>query len=147
MSCVYLPFLLWLGSVVVSLPRRPERWLAFRQQAQQLGLQEHEDFSLFPAVDGKAVAFTPDLMRLFNTSRAGRELNPYKDHEWVRGVIGCSLSHILLWQEMEQRKDLAALGSYMVMLSCCGLGLAFLSCFELDLAVLSCCGLGLAVWG
>ena len=70
----------------VNLDRRKDRWDSW--------LTAHPSLQPFanrlPAIDGKALQLTPALERLF----AGN------DFHWKKSVVGCALSHIILWAQL-----------------------------------------------
>ncbi|HEV2309228.1 MAG TPA: glycosyltransferase family 25 protein, partial [Acidimicrobiia bacterium] len=80
--------------VVISLDRRADRWLGF---VQATTVTVGPDFARlcrrFSAVDGAALAATPEIARLFRDNDFGSR----------RGMIGCALSHVALWRTIAVR--------------------------------------------
>ena len=112
-------------TVVVNLDRRPERWAQIQHTLLAEGLRADVDFERMWAVDGAKVSLSPDLKHLFRVPGirslpnkmatmvmfGGAEQiwasshNPYNDHGLRRGVLGCSLSNLLIWRDLVNRKD------------------------------------------
>jgi alpha(1,3/1,4) fucosyltransferase len=80
---------------VINLDRRPDRMKRgnFSEKAIR-----------FPAIDGRKLKLTPDLVRLFSSS---------KGINWSRGVIACALSHITLWMKLVN--DKSDINSYLIL--------------------------------
>jgi len=80
---------------VINLDRRPDR-------------MERGNFSekaiRFPAIDGRKLTLTPDLVQMFSGS---------KGINWSRGVVACALSHISLW--MKLIADRSDIQSYLIL--------------------------------
>lgn len=72
----------------VNLARRPDRKENVMKLLEQEGLMEHCD--MFEAVDGQALLPTDELRKLFANN----------DFKSKRGVIGCALSHLELWNQL-----------------------------------------------
>jgi GR25 family glycosyltransferase involved in LPS biosynthesis len=71
---------------VVSLDRRADRWASWKAAHPEMaGIANR-----LCAVDGKALALTPALFTLFE----------HNDFHWKKSVVGCALSHILLWAQL-----------------------------------------------
>jgi glycosyl transferase family 25 len=89
---------------VLNLDRREDRWKSFLQSSQQV-LTGVERIS---AVDGKIFDFQP-FLNLFNISSYGKKKkikNPYGHHNFKKGILGCSLSHYLMWKHISSSDKL-----------------------------------------
>ncbi len=90
-------------------------------------------FERWSAVDGPAAAaaaadgqWSADVRHLFRThalvdpetgsmrTNSG-VCNPYRDHGFRRGVLGCALSHLLIWRDLAARDDLGPDDFYLVL--------------------------------
>lgn len=71
---------------MINLERRLDRLVAFNNEYPTLGEVVHR----FSAIDGKALQLTPTIAQLFY----------HNDFKWKKSVIGCALSHILLWAQL-----------------------------------------------
>jgi glycosyltransferase involved in cell wall biosynthesis/GR25 family glycosyltransferase involved in LPS biosynthesis len=105
---------------VVNLDRRPARWEQSRKMLSAAGMREGRDFERFAAIDGTSMAtLTPDLLHLFRVRdgerRPAHVSNPYDDHGLRRGILGCSLSNLMIWREMLNRADLLDNDFYIVL--------------------------------
>ena len=71
---------------VINLDRRPDRMARgnFSEKAIR-----------FPAIDGKKLRLTPNIVKMFSSS---------KNINWSRGVVACALSHISLWMKLVNDK-------------------------------------------
>jgi GR25 family glycosyltransferase involved in LPS biosynthesis len=71
---------------MIGLERRQDRWNAF--------VKAHPEFSKyvhrFPAIDGSNLELCQDLFTLFEQC----------DFNWKKSVMGCALSHIVLWMQL-----------------------------------------------
>jgi len=74
---------------VVNLKRRPDRREESVVKFTAAGFQASE-YAFVDAVDGAKIVPTPQLKRLFQGNDFGSR----------RGVIGCALSHYILWKEL-----------------------------------------------
>jgi GR25 family glycosyltransferase involved in LPS biosynthesis len=72
----------------VNLERRQDRKVVMSALLKQLGLTNYCDF--FQAVDGSKLTSTPELEKLFQGNDFGAK----------RGVVGCALSHLELWNQL-----------------------------------------------
>ena len=52
-------------------------------------------YEFFEAIDGKELTSTPELLSLFKMN----------DFNYKKGVMGCALSHIHLWNNLINDKD------------------------------------------
>ena len=71
---------------VVSLERRFDRWKGLLEAHPGLGAIANR----LPAVDGKLLDCTQNLYNLFARN----------DFQWKKSVMGCALSHIMLWAQL-----------------------------------------------
>jgi alpha(1,3/1,4) fucosyltransferase len=80
---------------VINLDRRPDRMARgnFSEKAIR-----------FPAIDGRQLRLTPDIVRMFSSSQG---IN------WSKGVVACALSHISLWMKLVT--DKSNIESYLVL--------------------------------
>jgi len=80
---------------VINLDRRPDRMARgnFSEKAIR-----------FPAIDGTKLRLTPDIVKMFSSS---------KNIDWSRGVVACALSHISLWMKLVN--DKSDIQSYLVL--------------------------------
>jgi GR25 family glycosyltransferase involved in LPS biosynthesis len=80
------PFMgLFTDSYVINLARRTDRLERFKGQNSIM-----KRVQVWPGVDGRAMELTPHVARLFR---------PNSFH-WKKAVMGCSLSHLGLWQQL-----------------------------------------------
>jgi len=69
---------------VISLERRFDRWKSLLES--HPGLEANR----LPAIDGQQLVLTQELYNLFQRN----------DFRWKKSVMGCALSHILLWCQL-----------------------------------------------
>jgi len=69
---------------VINLERRPERLLQFFKHNNV----EMPPYVVFNAIDGKALQPSASIQRIFETG----------DYNFRRGIVGCALSHLRIWQ-------------------------------------------------
>jgi GR25 family glycosyltransferase involved in LPS biosynthesis len=69
------------------MDRRPDRLKSFIQEMAKHNITGYERFS---AVDGNKLLPNDDLKRLFSNNTFG----------WRKGIMGCILSHYLMWKEL-----------------------------------------------
>jgi alpha(1,3/1,4) fucosyltransferase len=79
---------------IINLDRRPDR----------LARSKIEKAIRFPAIDGKTLRLTPDLVRMFSSSH---------NIGWRKGVMACALSHISLWTKLVADKP--EIQSYLIL--------------------------------
>lgn len=70
---------------VINLDRRPDRMRKISEKAPMV-------FTRFSAVDGKNLVPTEELQRIFDGN----------DYNMRAGMVGCALSHLLLWKELAE---------------------------------------------
>jgi len=75
---------------VLNLDRRPDRIEDFKKVVPS-GLS----WERFPAVDGSKIQMNRWLDKLFEPN----------DFNWRKGVIGCALSHIMMWKEISNKNE------------------------------------------
>ena len=86
---------------VINLDRRQDRLKTFQEKYSNI----FSGFLRVSAIDGKTQDFTKYL-KLFDISKKSNRIkNPYKNHQFKKGVLGCSLSHYLLWTLMTQQEN------------------------------------------
>ena len=81
---------------MINLDRRRDRW------NKMMNLLKNKNFDTskiirFSAIDGLLYDFSHDL-RLFVNTDLNIIKNPYKSHEFRKGVLGCALSHYKIWK-------------------------------------------------
>jgi hypothetical protein len=97
-----------VDTVVVNLQRATDKWRDILEQVKGHGFNLSKgNFRRFAAVDGKLLRLSPGLLHLFRTThpRGGFGFNPHEGHGMRRGVLGCTLSHLAIWREIESRSD------------------------------------------
>jgi GR25 family glycosyltransferase involved in LPS biosynthesis len=77
------------GTWIINLDRRPDRMERFPKVFREKAIR-------FPAVDGRSLSLTPEIVTLFAES---------KNIAWRKGVMGCALSHIALWKKLLADKE------------------------------------------
>jgi GR25 family glycosyltransferase involved in LPS biosynthesis len=80
---------------VINLDRRPDRWELFKTNHPQL----HPLVTRVSAVDGKNLQLTPEIVHLCRKN----------DFKWMKGSMGCVLSHYNLWKQLANSNDEAYL--------------------------------------
>lgn len=70
--------------VVLNLKRRPDRWAAWVQEAERMGIK---NYTRWEAVDGDQVTVDEEIKKLFRDN----------DFKLNSGVMGCALSHMNIW--------------------------------------------------
>jgi len=76
---------------VINLDRRSDRYELFKKNHPLM----HLCVSRISATDGKKIQLTPDIVHLFHR-------NQFK---WMKGVMGCALSHFNLWKQLAESSD------------------------------------------
>lgn len=66
---------------IINLDRRADRMVRGKFSRKALR---------FPAIDGRTLKLTPDIVRMFSASKIN----------WRKGVMACALSHISLWMKL-----------------------------------------------
>jgi GR25 family glycosyltransferase involved in LPS biosynthesis len=77
---------------VVNLKRREDRRMQMEEQLKKANIT---NFDFFVAVDGKELQSSVELYSLFEDN----------DFNYKKGVVGCALSHIQLWNELLNDKS------------------------------------------
>lgn len=80
---------------IVNLDRRSDRWEKFKKVAASAELDKVVNYQRFSAIDGKRLVSTRQLRRIFDPN----------NYNWTRGVIGCALSHLVLWSNLVNSPD------------------------------------------
>lgn len=81
---------------VVNLKRRPDRLAKIKSQLDKNKIS----FNVFNAIDGKTLNLTNDEKLLFKIPNNFKGLRFDISHENNSGAIGCSISHIKIWEEL-----------------------------------------------
>jgi len=85
-------------TLFLNLKKRQDRLVQFQNNY----INEVPIVNVIEAVDGTTFDFKPYLP-LFNLQNFGmNKKNPYGSHNWMAGVLGCSMSHILMWNNIVQ---------------------------------------------
>ena len=83
---------------MINLDRRPDRMEKFYKKYGDV----YPNIIRFPAVDGKTYDFK-NQMNLFDLKNYPlKQKNPYGNHEYRAGVLGCALSHFNIWNKYRQ---------------------------------------------
>jgi GR25 family glycosyltransferase involved in LPS biosynthesis len=80
---------------VINLDRRPDRYTLFQTNHPRL----HPRVIRTSAVDGKQIQLTLKIAHLFRKN----------DFKWMKGIMGCALSHYNLWKQLAESNDSAYL--------------------------------------
>ena len=89
-------------TLFLNLKKREDRLMKFRINY----INEIPIINVFEAIDGTTFDFKPYL-QLFSLNNFGKnKKNPYGSHEWKAGVLGCSMSHILMWNNIVKSEQL-----------------------------------------
>ena len=79
---------------VVNLFRRPDRRFDVEKKLESVNVKK-EDYEIVQAVDGKTVEPSFFIKNLFRNN----------DFRYKKGVIGCALSHLMLWEKLLNDPD------------------------------------------
>mmetsp|Transcript_4096 Transcript_4096/g.6038 ORF Transcript_4096/g.6038 Transcript_4096/m.6038 type:complete len:687 (+) Transcript_4096:962-3022(+) len=109
---------------VVNLDRDADKWDSFLLENN--GIQKIlPRLKRFRAVDGRdGLEPTVAHRHLFRVNLSTFN-NPYEDHGFRKGVLGCALSHWVLWGQLSNRHDLNDLDAYIVLEDDARLGLDY----------------------
>lgn len=91
---------------VINLERRPDRLQEFFSKAPF----DTSDVSIFKAVDGKLVKKSELINKDQKYCGASLSMFNGNDFNYRQGVIGCALSHYMLWSQISEMKQ----GRYMI---------------------------------
>lgn len=80
-----------IKTFVVNLDRRPDRWKKFTEN-KELDFLNYQRYS---AVDGEKLISTPQLQQIFENN----------DYNMRRGMVGCFMSHIVLYTQLINSND------------------------------------------
>lgn len=96
-------------TLVLNLLRREDRWKKFEENC------ELTNYTKFEAVDGKSFNFQ-EYMPMFNISDFSccEVKNPYKNHGYQKGTLGCALSHYKIWSLIAQDETLLDNDFYLI---------------------------------
>jgi len=75
-----------IKTYVLNLKRRPDRLINFRR----VNGEELVNFHIFEAVDGQLLTPCHTIQKLFESN----------DYNYRRGLVGCAMSHLLMWLEL-----------------------------------------------
>lgn len=92
----YSKYIIDFPILVLNLDRRQDRYKTFLEMSQHYLTKIHR----ISAVDGKTFDFKK-FLGLFDTSHTKGQKkikNPYPDHNFRKGILGCSLSHYFMWK-------------------------------------------------
>ena len=85
-------------TLMVNLDRRSDRMEKFYKTYGDV----YPNIIRFSAVDGKTFDFK-NQMNLFDLKNyPNKQKNPYGNHGWKSGVLGCALSHFNIWNKYRQ---------------------------------------------
>jgi len=85
-------------TVMVNLDRRSDRMEKFYKKYGDI----YPNIIRFPAIDGKTYDFKNDLNLFDLKDYPLKQKNPYNNHGWKAGVLGCALSHFNIWNKFRQ---------------------------------------------
>lgn len=71
---------------VINLERREDRLQKFKANHYEI----KNGVYVFPAIDGKNIKLTPELVHLFRNN----------DFGWKKAIMGCAMSHYTLWKKL-----------------------------------------------
>jgi len=89
-------------TLMVNLTRRSDRIEKFYNTYNKKYPEFLKKLIRFPAVDGKTYDFKDD-MHLFDLKQLfpfKKQRNPYDNHGYKAGTLGCSLSHFNIWKKL-----------------------------------------------
>jgi GR25 family glycosyltransferase involved in LPS biosynthesis len=87
-----LPPILSIKTYVLNLARRPDRLNRFKK----MNRTELHNFHTFEAIDGLKLSACHKIQKLFE----------HNDYNYRRGIVGCAISHLLMWIELIKSKKL-----------------------------------------
>jgi GR25 family glycosyltransferase involved in LPS biosynthesis len=91
-----------LPTYFINLEKRQDRLQKFKQQYNMI----IPNINIFKAIDGSEFDFKP-VLPLFNLQGFPNGIkNPYHSHQWKAGVLGCSLSHYLIWEKLAKNQQM-----------------------------------------
>ena len=93
-------------TLIVNLDRRRDRIEKFYNTYIKKYPNFFKKLIRFPAVDGKTYDFKDD-MHLFDLKQLPfkKQRNPYDNHGYRAGVLGCSLSHFNIWKKLVETDE------------------------------------------
>lgn len=91
-----------LKTLVINLDHRVDRWTLFEKRALEVSYEKYERFS---ATEGKKLVWTDEIESIFSGGEKNWTKNPYGGHNYIPGVIGCSVSHYRIWEEIVKGED------------------------------------------
>lgn len=81
---------------VINLDRRPDRWTSMIERLTSVTDEQTAlKFERVAGVNGLDLELTPEIRHLFRNN----------DYNFRRGIIGCALSHLALWQTIADGDD------------------------------------------
>lgn len=93
-----------IQTLLINLDRRKDR---FENFIKNYG-DEYPNIMRFSAIDGKNFDFKPYL-NLFDITEYNKHKNiknPYNHHNYLKGVLGCGMSHYTIWKLIYENKSL-----------------------------------------
>ncbi len=81
---------IFTDSYVINMERRKDRLTRFRDQSQLMNTVK-----VWKGIDGRALKLSPAIARLFRPNT----------FNWKKGVMGCSLSHLGLWNQLLKERN------------------------------------------
>ncbi|GEM_PF-3963014 len=88
-----------MRAYVISLEKRPDRWVSFLQHIQTNRLDHIFDFKLFHGIDG-------ETLNLDEFQHRGSPQN-LTQIDNLRGHLGCNLSHLECWRQIANGQEMA----------------------------------------
>lgn len=85
-----------LQTLLINLDRRQDRMKKFIENYGDI----YPNFIRFSAIDGKNFDFTPykDILDISEYNKYKNIKNPYPHHRYLKGVLGCTMSHYTIWK-------------------------------------------------